>query len=50
MKKYSSQKAHRGKTAYRTPSDFRYRKIKKVEGFKMSGMNAFIKDSRSGKI
>ncbi len=35
MKKYSTQKAHRGKTAYRTPSVFRYKNIKKVESFEI---------------
>jgi len=30
MKKYSQARAGRGKTAYRTPSDFRYRNIQKI--------------------
>jgi len=29
MKKYSSKRTHRGKTAYRTPSSFRYSKCQK---------------------
>jgi len=31
MKKYSSARAGRGKTAYRTPSDFRFRHFKEIE-------------------
>jgi hypothetical protein len=29
MKKYASKKTHKGKTAYRTPSRFIYKKSKK---------------------
>lgn len=35
MKKYSSRRAHRGKIAYRTPSKFIDKMIKKVENDKM---------------
>jgi hypothetical protein len=36
MKKYSSARAGRGKTAYRTPSDFRFRHFKEVEQRKIN--------------
>jgi len=35
MKKYSSKKCHRGKTAYRTPSGLKYRLIKKTRDIKI---------------
>jgi hypothetical protein len=36
MKKYSSARAGKGKTAYRTPSDFRYRQMKEIERRKIN--------------
>jgi hypothetical protein len=36
MKKYSSARAGRGKTAYRTPSDFRFRHIKDIQRRKIN--------------
>jgi hypothetical protein len=36
MKNYSSSRAGRGKTAYRTPSLWRYRKIQAVNKVKLS--------------
>jgi len=51
MKKYSSQRAGKGKTAYRTPSVFRYKNIKKVEGFKIKERQlVFIKNAKGDKI
>jgi len=36
MKKYSQARAGRGKTAYRTPSDFRYRHFKEIQRRKIT--------------
>lgn len=36
MKKYSCQRAGRGKTAYRTPSVFKYKKYKEIKRFKVN--------------
>jgi len=36
MKKYSSKRAKKGKTAFRTPSPIRYKLVLKSKGFKKS--------------
>jgi len=36
MKKYSSARAGKGKTAYRTPSDFRFRHFKDIQRRKIN--------------
>lgn len=51
MKKYSSKKSHRGKTAYRTPSKFIDKMIKKVENGKIRLRNTnFVRIYKKRKI